>query len=105
LLGDPEGGTGVTLASQSSELESHLILARKIRGLESHLSSASHFGKLFEQAIPAPQLCGVLLQANLADLSVAFKDENKAKKRRVNCVSFRGPVISDTRMLLAAMAR
>jgi hypothetical protein len=51
LLGDPERGRGVTLASQSCELESHLILARKIRGLESHLSSASYFGKSFWQAI------------------------------------------------------
>jgi hypothetical protein len=43
----PERGRGVTLASQSRELESHLILARKIRGLESHLGSASYFGKPF----------------------------------------------------------
>jgi hypothetical protein len=51
LLGDSERGRGVTPASQSRELESHLIMARKIRGLESHLSSASYFGKSLRQAI------------------------------------------------------
>jgi hypothetical protein len=40
--------------------------------LESHLSSASHFGKLFWQAIPASQFGGVLLQVNLADHSAGF---------------------------------
>jgi hypothetical protein len=47
----PERGREVTLANQSRELESHLILARKICGLESHLSSASYFGKSLQQAI------------------------------------------------------
>ncbi len=32
LPGDPKWGRGVTLASQYGELESHLILARKIHG-------------------------------------------------------------------------
>ncbi len=44
LPGNPERGEDVTLASQYCELESHLILARKNRGLESHLSSISYFG-------------------------------------------------------------
>jgi hypothetical protein len=100
LPGNPERGRWVTLASQSCELESHLILARKIRGLESHLSSASYFGKSFGQAIPAPQLGRVLLQANSADIQWVFKNEIKAKKRRVNCVLFRRPVISHHRHCL-----
>jgi hypothetical protein len=72
LFGDPKRGRGVALASQSCELESHLILASKIHGLESHLSSASYFGELFRQGIPAPQFGRVLLQANLADLLAGF---------------------------------
>ena len=44
LARGPERGRGVTLASQSRELESHLFLASKIHGLESHLGSASYFG-------------------------------------------------------------
>ena len=60
LTGDPERGKGFfSLASQSRELESHRILASKIRGLKSHLSSASylanHSGKSFGQAFPAHQ--------------------------------------------------
>ncbi len=72
LPGDPERGRGVTLASQYRELELHLILERKIRGLESHLSLASYLGKLFGQAIPASQFGGVLLQVNLANHSAGF---------------------------------
>jgi hypothetical protein len=51
LLGDSEWGRGVSLASQSRKLELHPNLASKIRGLESHLSSASYFGKSFRQVI------------------------------------------------------
>jgi hypothetical protein len=68
LPGNPERGRGVTLASQYRELESHLILARKNRGLESHLSSASYFGELFWQAILAPQFGGFSPRVNLAGL-------------------------------------
>ncbi len=97
----PERGRGVSLASQSRKLESHLILARKIRGLESHLSSASYFGTSFQQAIWA-SLSGIsiwrgFLASKFSKYSVGFKNEIKAKKRRVNCVLFRGPVISNHR--------
>jgi hypothetical protein len=101
LPGDPEQGRGATLASQSRELESHLILERKIRGLESHLSSASYFGKSFRQAIWA-SLSGIsvwrgFIASKFSKYSVGFKNEIEAKKRRVNCVLFCGPVISHHR--------
>jgi hypothetical protein len=90
LLGDPEQGRGVTLASQSRELESHLIPARKIRGLESHLSSASYFGKSFRQVIWA-SLSGTsiwrgFVASKFNKYSVGFWNEIEVKKRRVNCV-------------------
>jgi hypothetical protein len=89
LLGDPERGRGVTLASQSCELESHLILARKIHQLELHLSSASYFGKPFRHLIWRG-----FVASKFSKYSAGFKDESKAKKKGVNCVLFRRPVIS-----------
>jgi hypothetical protein len=90
LFGYPERGRGVTLASQYHELESHLILARKIRGLESHLSSASYFGKSFRQVIWA-SLSGTSIwrgpiASKFGKYSVGFWNEIELKKRRVNCV-------------------
>jgi hypothetical protein len=84
LLGDPEQGRGVTLASQSRELESHLIPARKIRGLESHLSSASHFGKSFRQVIRA-SLSGTSIwrgftASKFGKYSVGFRMKLKQRK-------------------------
>ncbi len=93
LPGNPERGRGVTLASQYRELESHLILARKIRGLESHLSSASYFGKPFKHLNLAGFCCKWIWQI----IQRVFKDEIKAKKREVNCVLFRRPVMSHHR--------
>ncbi len=98
LPGNPEWGRGVTLASKYREPDSHLILARKNRGLGSHLSSASYFGKSFQQPILASQFGGVLSQVNSEDLFSGFsKGEIKAKKREVNYVSFRRPVMSHHR--------
>jgi hypothetical protein len=101
MLEDPERGRGVTLASQSCELESHLILARKIRGLESHLSSGSYFGKSFRQAIWAsPSGISIwrgFIASKFGKYSVGFKNKIEAKERRVNCVLFRGPVMSHHR--------
>jgi hypothetical protein len=83
LPGDPERERGVTLASKYREPDSHLILARKNRGLESHLTSASYFCKLFWQAILAPQFGRFSPQVNLAgDYSAGFKDETKQKKKK-----------------------
>jgi hypothetical protein len=88
LLGDSEGGRGVTLASQSRELESHLFLASKIHGLESHLGSASYFGKSFRQAIWASfsgtTIWRGFMASKFGKYSVGFW--NEVKRRRVNCV-------------------
>jgi hypothetical protein len=56
------------------------------------MGSASYFGGLFWQAFPAHQFGGVLWQVNLASIQwVQMKW--KQRKRRENCVLFRGPVI------------
>ncbi len=100
LFGDPEQGRGVTLASQTRELESHLILARKICGLESHLSSASYFGKSFRQVIWA-SLSGTsiwrgFIASNSVNIQWVFGMKLKQEKKSKLCI-FREPVMSHHR--------
>ncbi len=86
LPGDPERGRGVTLASQYRELESHLILARKIGRLESHLSLASYFGKSFRQALSAAY-SGIstwrgFIASKFSRHLVGFQGWNQSKEKR-----------------------
>ena len=92
FLGDPEGGKGVIPASQSRELESHLILARKNRRLESHLSLARYFGKSFWRVIWA-SLSGTLIwrgfmASKFGKYSAGFKKKPNLRRPGRNSLKF-----------------
>ncbi len=86
-LGILSGGRGVTLASQSRELESHL-------------SSASYFGKSFQviwASLSGTSIWRGFIASKFSKYSVGFRMKLKQRKKRVNCVLFRGPIMSHHR--------
>ncbi len=90
-------GKGGSLASQYRELESHLFLASKIHGWESHLNSASCCGRLFWWVILASPsstlIWRVFMASECGKYSVGFLEQDWSKEKRSKLCIFRGPVI------------